>query len=157
LAWDTQAFPVEVLRIEFSNIWHPDVRLFNAADIFSTTGSCEETQAVVYSTGDVIWVPPCHLNSMCKTTLKTHPYEPQVCSLKFGSWTYDSNVLDIDFFGNETSVDMAEFQDLTEWKVLSTNGVKNNKVYPCCPEPYADLTFNLTLQRRADSNARCSR
>jgi len=100
LAWDESVFPIEVLRVDSTRIWHPDVRLFNAGDILPTSTSCVDTHALIYPTGRVLWVPPCKFNSMCKTTLKTHPYEPQVCTLKFGSWTYDTKTMDFDFFKN---------------------------------------------------------
>jgi len=154
LTWDTKVFPIETLRVQFSNIWSPDIRLFNTGSIFSTSTSCEETNAVLYPSGEVIWVPPCNINSLCKTTLKTHPFSVQTCPLKFGSWTYDSLIMDVNFWNNETTVDMSEYQELTEWKVLSTNAVKNTKVYPCCVEPYTDLTYNVTFQR-APGHASC--
>jgi len=149
LAWDTKVFPIETLRVQFSNLWHPDIRLFNSGSTFSTDTSCVETNAVLYPSGEVIWIPPCNLNSLCKTTLKAHPFEPQVCTLKFGSWTYDSLVMDVNFW-NETSIDLSEFQDLSEWKLLASTGVKNTKTYPCCVEPYTDLTFNITIQRKPE-------
>lgn len=47
-----------------------------------------------------VWVPPCKLSSRCNYNLKKHPYGEQTCSLQFGSWTFDSNGVDMQFYDN---------------------------------------------------------
>ena len=41
----------------------------------------------------------------------------QNCTLKYGSWTYDGNLVDIKFFGDETEVDVSEFRRTNPIKV----------------------------------------
>lgn len=48
------------------------------------------------------------------------------------------------------------FQDFTEllisnneWQVKDYTAERHQKYYPCCPEPYADVEFNITLTRRS--------
>jgi len=155
LQWDEKEWGIDVLRIPSTVFWRPDIVLFNGADLTKTENACWNSNVVVYPSGEVLWVPPCHLTSYCKNTLKTHPYEDQVCTLKFGSWTYDANTLNVGFYNNETKADVSDFNGVSGWKIVDTVAAKNVRYYACCKEPYADLTFNITLRRRPESEALC--
>ncbi len=67
---------------------------------------------------------------------------------QFGSWTYDGFKLDIDFFDDLDAVDLNDYIESNEWDVLANPAAKNVKYYPCCVEPYPDLTFSLKLRRK---------
>ena len=45
-------------------------------------------------------------------------------------------------------MDLSNYAINKEWELLEVSGRKNVIFYPCCPEPYPDLTFTLTLKRR---------
>ena len=78
----------------------------------------------------------------------THfPIDHQLCTFKFGSWTYDGFKLDIDFFDGLEAVDISDYIESNEWKITGHPAQKNVKYYPCCKEPYPDLTFELYLSR----------
>jgi len=47
------------------------------------------SNAMVHSDGRVFWSPPARLRSSCKIDITLFPFDDQICSLKFGSWTYD--------------------------------------------------------------------
>ncbi len=34
------------------------------------------------------------------------------------------------------------------WDIMQTSAQKNIRYYPCCHEPYPDVTFNITLKRK---------
>jgi len=153
LAWDTNTFAVNLLELDFDKVWRPDLNLYYSAGPFSTGKSCTETKVMIYPTGNVVWIPVCRLRSLCKNTVKMQPYMPQTCSLKFGPWAYNNATLGIDFYNNQTTVDMSQFQDVTDWNVISTSGVTGQQVYQCCSEIYADVTYNITLQRKPDYGA----
>lgn len=46
----------------------------------------------------------------------------------------------------ERAIDLDDFYKSVEWDVMSVPGKKNNKYYPCCDEPYPDITFNITIR-----------
>ncbi len=69
--------------------------------------------------------------------------------MKFGSWTYDGFKLDVDFYDGLEEVDVSDYIESNEWGLLGHPAVKNVKYYPCCEEPYPDLTFTLKLKRIA--------
>ena len=35
-----------------------------------------------------------------------------------------------------------------EWELVRTSKERNSVVYSCCPNPYVDIRFKLTLRRR---------
>lgn len=103
------------------------------------------------------------------------PYDEQSCFMKFGSWTYNGAQVDlkhldqvcfkkfkkinssktsVDFFKVPGSnlvpigIDLSEFYLSVEWDVLEVPASRNEEYYPCCPEPFSDITFKLTLRRK---------
>ena len=65
--------------------------------------------AVISSNGDVLWVPMAIFKSTCHIDILYFPYDEQTCYMKFGSWTYDGYMLDIDFFGGLKAVDISDY------------------------------------------------
>jgi nicotinic acetylcholine receptor len=45
-------------------------------------------------------------------------------------------------------MDLDNFYPSQEWDVLSVPARKNTKKYPCCQEPFPDITFEFTLRRK---------
>jgi hypothetical protein len=37
----------------------------------------------------------------------------------------------------------------SEWELVGVEEARNVRTYPCCAEPYVDITYNLTLRRRS--------
>ena len=68
--------------------------------------------------------------------------------LKFGSWTFDGFKIDIGFFDRE-EIDINDLHgDMTDtFEIIGNSAKKNVKYYPCCEEPYPDLTFMLHLRK----------
>ncbi|KAL8577716.1 hypothetical protein ACOMHN_062330 [Nucella lapillus] len=107
-----------------------------------------EALAVVENTGQILWMPQAMLNSSCAFDTLFFPFDQQQCELKFGSWTYDGFKLDVDFIEGQQSMDLSDFTPNNEWTIMFNGGVKNVQYYSCCPEPYPDITFTLTIRRK---------
>ena len=45
-------------------------------------------------------------------------------------------------------IDLRDCYPSVEWDIMSVPAKRNVKTYPCCPEPYPDITFNITLRRK---------
>lgn len=99
------------------------------------------TFAVVYSTGTVSWVPPTNMRVLTKQEgggwWSSTTY---ACELKFGSWTYNGDQLSLNFIG-QARADVDTYGG--HLKIVGNKAKKNTVTYPCCPEPYIDLTFDL--------------
>ncbi|XP_041367173.1 acetylcholine receptor subunit alpha-L1-like [Gigantopelta aegis] len=144
LAWDPHEYDnIMNIRVPSSMVWEPDVMLWN-----SPTGvHFTRVPLVLYHDGSLTHVRPTSIKSRCSID-KHRPNDSFTCKLKFGSWTYDGNMFDIKMKAGERGFDMAWFQQNPNYAVISTNSTRHVEYYPCCPEPYVDITFEITLQRR---------
>lgn len=141
LRWDPADFDgIRMLHISASRIWTPDLRLYNAIKT-----DLSEVRALVSYDGDVTWIPPVNYLFRC------HDEDNGVrhCSLKFGLWTYSSDIVDLDMQEYEPG----DFVDFSGYSVCpsvvtSHQSRRNVMYYEAVPEPYADLTVNFQLARR---------
>lgn len=155
LVWDKEERGVSVLRVPPSLLWLPDVTLYNSA-AQNNRLSCWESNVLIYPNGEVLWVPPCQLVSFCNLTLDKHPYGEQVCTLKFGSWTFDGFTMGLDFYNDEKRFDVSDFSGSPVYDITQNSAVKNEKKYDCCVEPYYDLTWTLGLKKRdPEQSSKC--
>ncbi|XP_071764417.2 cholinergic receptor, nicotinic, alpha 11 [Centroberyx gerrardi] len=82
--------------------------------------------------------------STCNVDVRWFPFDIQKCELKFGSWTYDGWLLDLQM--NEA--DVSGYMPNGEWDLVGVPGARNEAFYDCCKEPYPDVTFVVTIRRR---------
>jgi len=144
--WNSSDFGgVKTLRIPIEMIWRPDILLYDSVD--EDIDSTYQTNAVVSSTGDIAWVPPGVFSSSCSIYIQWFPFDHQLCSLKFGSWTYDGTTVNLVLLRD--TVDLSTYQQSGEWELKHTIAELNTYTYQCCPEPYQDITFKILLKRRS--------
>ena len=89
LSWNSTKWGIKKLNFfthQENSIWTPDVYLYNTAEL--PLQELDNTMAMVYADGSVIWSRPGMLKSTCQFELEHFPYDTQICSLKFGSWSY---------------------------------------------------------------------
>lgn len=115
------------------------------------------TKATVYYDGLIVWEPPVIYKSACLINVEFFPFDVQSCKMKFGTWTYDGSEIDLvhrcAHKTNATGVidngiNFSDFYPNVEWDVLKGTAIKNSKSYPCCPVPYIDVTFEITMKRK---------
>lgn len=154
LRWDPEEYGgVEMLYVPSEHIWLPDIVLFNNAD-----GNYEVTlmtKAVLTYTGEVVWKPPSIYKSSCEINVQYFPFDEQSCLMKFGSWTYNGKQVDLKHMDQVTGsnivkvgIDLSEFYLSVEWDILAVPATRNEEYYPCCTEPYSDITFKITMRRK---------
>ena len=54
-----------------------------------------KTRAKLRYDGQCIWLAPVILRSKCEIDVTYFPFDTQKCPLKFGSWTYDKERLNL--------------------------------------------------------------
>ncbi|OXA48012.1 Acetylcholine receptor subunit beta-like 1 [Folsomia candida] len=151
LTWDESEFAINVLRVPAEKVWLPDITLYNGV---KPSMDCAPMNVLVYPNGEVLWVPPCRLQSYCNLTLNLGPYEEQICTLKFGSWTFDGFTMGLELSNNKTLVDMKNFHNLN-YKVTKNTAVREERTYDCCVEPYFNILYTLGFQRKAEVGRIC--
>ncbi len=109
---------------------------------------------VVSSDGTVVWVPPVKYASSCVVDMTDFPFDIQTCQLRFGSWSYDMKRLNPIFIKEREEIILDDYVPNSEWRIIDNAAIKNVVKYPCCEHPYADLTFNLTLERKVTFHLR---
>ncbi|XP_039754341.1 neuronal acetylcholine receptor subunit alpha-7 [Pararge aegeria] len=146
LRWnDSDYGGVKDLRITPNKLWKPDVLMYNSAD--EGFDGTYQTNVVVRNNGSCLYVPPGIFKSTCKIDITWFPFDDQHCDMKFGSWTYDGNQLDL-VLKDEAGGDLSDFITNGEWYLIGMPGKKNTITYACCPEPYVDVTFTIMIRRR---------
>ncbi|XP_058796568.1 neuronal acetylcholine receptor subunit alpha-7 isoform X2 [Phymastichus coffea] len=146
LQWNESEYGgVKDLRITPSKLWKPDVLMYNSAE--EGFDGTFQTNVVVTHNGSCLYVPPGIFKSTCKIDIAWFPFDDQHCEMKFGSWTYDGNQLDL-VLNSEEGGDLSDFIMNGEWYLIGMPGKKNTIVYQCCPEPYVDVTFTIQIRRR---------
>ena len=125
------------------SIWIPDIYLYNTAE--SPLSEIDYSRAIVKNTGEVIWSRPGIITSTCSFDLTHFPYDRQNCYMKFGSWSYDGNQLNLSIY-NE-GFDISNYIKHEEWELSNYYVEKNIEYYNCCPEPYPDIKFHYVITR----------
>ncbi|XP_074540293.1 neuronal acetylcholine receptor subunit alpha-7-like isoform X2 [Halichoeres trimaculatus] len=143
LQWNQSEYPgVKNLRFTPDQVWTPDILLYNSAhDKFDATF---KTNVLVNSSGFCEYLPPGIFISTCNVDVRWFPFDIQRCELKFGSWTFDGWLLDIQM----KEADVSGYMPNGEWDLLEVPGGRHEIFYDCCAEPYPDVTFVVTLRRR---------
>ena len=68
-------------------------------------------------------------------------------SLSFGSWAYDSRLIDLDFYENDDKIDLNDYESSKEWNIDRTAmyGIKRYRIED--NKNYSVLTYYLVLKR----------
>nr|XP_042908637.1 neuronal acetylcholine receptor subunit alpha-7-like [Parasteatoda tepidariorum] len=119
--------------------------MYNSAD--EKFDGTHPTNVVVRNNGSCTYIPPGIFKSTCKIDITWFPFDDQKCEMKFGSWTYDGNQLDLRL-SNEEGGDLSTYITNGEWDLIALPGKRNEIIYACCPEPYVDITFYIHIRRR---------
>ena len=116
------------------------------------------SKATIHFSGLVSWNPPAISKSLFPIDVEFFPFYEQLCTLKFGSWSYNGNSVDIKHksLGKDTDdltkvqkgIDLGDYYSSTEWDLLAVPAQKYKKYYPCCREPFPDIKFNITIRRK---------
>ncbi|XP_071494110.1 neuronal acetylcholine receptor subunit alpha-10-like [Diadema antillarum] len=148
LVWDPDAYEgINILRIPATEIWIPDVTLYDNADSNDYVAHSRSSNALVNYNGNVdLWSKPTLVKSTCKIDVKFFPFDEQMCSMKFGSWTYNSFQMNLDKHTDDP--DLSTFVANEQWHMKYAVSRRHNVKYECCPERYHDVTFYIGLKRK---------
>ena len=92
LRWNASEYSgFSSINVPPSEIWVPDVGLYNEVENKDHKKTGVTTHVVVYSNGTCRWTYPLFLHAMCAIDVSYFPLDLQKCSLRFGSMTYPSS------------------------------------------------------------------
>jgi len=160
LKWDPDHYDgITNIKVPASRIWTPDLSVYNAADFgtgsFSDRYAHSPTNAIIYNTGKVLWIPPIPMKVYCQNDQKISP-DPSdnyalECSIKIGSWTYDGYHLNLTTYAGEEYMELSDMTRNSRYVVTSQAGdALETKYYDCCKEPYVSMNYRFTIQKSYD-------
>jgi len=160
LKWDPDHYDgITSIKVPASRIWTPDLSVYNAADFgsgsFADRYAHSPTNAIIYNTGKVLWIPPIPMKVYCQNDQKTSP-DPSdnyalECSIKIGSWTYDGYHLNLTTYAGEEYMELSDMTRNSRYVVTSQQGdALETKYYDCCKEPYVSMNYRFTIQKSYD-------
>uniref|UniRef100_A0A8C6S5B3 Neuronal acetylcholine receptor subunit alpha-7 n=1 Tax=Neogobius melanostomus TaxID=47308 RepID=A0A8C6S5B3_9GOBI len=142
LTWNPDLYPgVQNLRFPSNLVWIPDILLYNSAD--ERFDATFHTNVLVNASGACQYIPQVR-QLTCYIDVRWFPFDIQKCDLKFGSWTYNGWLLDLQMM----DVDISTYIPNGEWDLVGVPSKRNELYYECCKEPYPDVTFTVTMRRR---------
>ncbi|VDQ05947.1 unnamed protein product, partial [Trichobilharzia regenti] len=132
LRWNESDYGnIKTVRIFPSQIWTPDIKLYNFAD--ERLREHRDARVVVSSNGEMLWVPQALFKSTCEVEITYFPFDTQICMLEFGSWTYDRTQMDILWWIPDAPpmvempyLDFSDYVPSNEWR---TDGEKERDVH----------------------------
>lgn len=142
LVWSLDFFDIKSLSLPSDLMWTPDIVLYNNPS--SHAGNGYNPRVFIFNTGSVSWFPPTTITTNCDES-ENDP-KTVFCLMTFGSWSYDGKAVDIQLLYDD--IELRDYVENTEWEYVNSTIIRNVKRYPCCPEPYADITYNITIRRR---------
>jgi len=83
------------------------VKIFDIFSFSGTAGTIEhygDTACIIFHDGRVLWVPPAQFIGLCELDFHLWPFDTQICTLTFGSWTYHGEQIDLQLRESEEIV-----------------------------------------------------
>lgn len=148
LVWDPVDYDgIVEMRIPATEIWVPDVTLYDNADSNDYVAHSRSSNAIVSHKGNIdLWSKPTLVKSTCKIDVKYFPFDMQECSMKFGSWTYTS--FQMNLTKHAPNPELSELVPNEQWDLEYAVTRRHSVKYECCPERYLDVTFYFGLKRK---------
>ncbi|XP_002734327.1 neuronal acetylcholine receptor subunit alpha-7-like [Saccoglossus kowalevskii] len=146
LRWNESDYAgVASVSVSSNDIWQPDITLYGSVD--KEFERHLSTDAQVSSDGSVLALQPMVFKASCRIDATYFPFDEQKCILKFGSWSYDGSLIDLEI--NPSSGSLSNYIPNGEWSLIGLPIIKHVLYYACCPEPYPDITYTFVIRRRS--------
>ncbi|RWS30485.1 acetylcholine receptor subunit beta-like 1, partial [Leptotrombidium deliense] len=148
LSWEEADYGgISIIRMPQEKVWKPDLVLFNNAD-----GNYEvryKCNVLIYSSGELQWVPPAIYQSSCTIDVTYFPFDEQKCLMKFSSWTFNGDQVTLRLLDDNKLVDLSDYWKSGTWDIVeapATLNVYNNSKYNKPTE--TDITYTIKIRRK---------
>jgi len=148
LKWNKSEYGgLDSISVNAKDIWLPDITLYNNAQEADLPMDKVSTSVIVDSDGYCTWLAPSMIHSKCVVDIKHFPFDSQHCKLKFGSWIYGDDKLNL--LSQGTGVDLSKNIRHVQWKLFSMKVSKSLVKYSCCPTSYHHVIYTIVMKRRS--------
>jgi hypothetical protein len=106
VSWDPSAYDgVNYIYVSASNVWTPNITLFNPAS--GSSGSVIFAgSAYLNSSGTVQVLTTVELDTTCNVDLTNFPYDSQICTIRMSDFLYSSSDLVFNVYSANASTGM---------------------------------------------------
>lgn len=152
LTWDPNDYQqLKQIHMNPNEIWKPDIVLINTANQDNLLNIFTDSEVMVNSTGDVVWITMGLLRSKCPVWAYDYPFtqRPVNCRLTFCSLIYQSFEVNITTPGNEFFL-AGPWLINPRLQFINITGERYERYY----EGYGTYSFeSLTVQLKRRDNA----
>ncbi|XP_077998131.1 neuronal acetylcholine receptor subunit alpha-9-like [Glandiceps talaboti] len=143
---------VDKIVVPANQIWTPDIQIYNSVDD-AITDSSDKIRAVIRSNGTVTlsW-RPMFVEVACRVSVRSFPFDTQICELVYGSWTYDNDQLDL--LPRQRHLDPSSFQAVGEW-IMTNSSIIANTLVGRDGQTYKIVQVAFALDRKSSLYATC--
>jgi len=113
----------------------------------SADGKYEQSyccHTVIYSSGMVMWIPLAIYKSSCTIDVRYFPFDQQECEMKFGSWTFNSDEVQMGFLDNKELCYLDNYIYSGTWDLIGCPA----KIVPESNKKYSEITYKIILRRK---------
>ncbi len=132
LHWDSEVSDLTFLSMDSSEVWTPDIELLNAAskpDIYILNQGMN-----LYSSGNIFRSNPGIFKFSCSLDLHEFPFDIQSCTMRFGSWTYNNQLMNVlPYDDDDKKLDVLSTFSHSEWEIVDFYVENLNETRICCP------------------------
>jgi len=161
LAFDQSDYDgIDRFHINSEEIWLPDITLYNSVQAPEMYYSHvkEPTNAIIFNSGMVMWVPFMEYQSNCEVNFNNWPWGPQHCQMIFGSWTYDMdhvNPMPMNWGGKDYTLKIGKDSDWNyfygenRFDIQHFNYTRNEKEYDADPgKKYPRMDMDIFFKQK---------
>ena len=143
LSWNPDKYGgIKTINISPWRVWIPDIVLYD--NINRNVFGQLQDRLTIYYTGNVIWGVRAKFITQCHFNIHDFPFDTQSCPLRYGSWSYEKDRIDI----SPTSEMIVEYSAMHNgWNVLSSSSNLVIKNYT--GGMYVSVEFSVTFKRKA--------
>ncbi|XP_072046728.1 neuronal acetylcholine receptor subunit alpha-7-like [Amphiura filiformis] len=145
LIWNTTKYPsVTHLNFPISEIWHPDVWLYENVHLYwPKDGLCW-----LSPDGKVIWAIASIFTTSCRIDARFFPFDTQRCTVRFASWVHPLSQMDMTLRSTRSISDSREyFTENGIWDLVTVDMQRHVIQYDGYGG-YPELLYTLVLSRR---------
>ncbi|XP_059171418.1 neuronal acetylcholine receptor subunit beta-3-like [Physella acuta] len=151
LQWSPDQYQGQkAIMIPADSVWLPDIFIFNTASanmdgFVSVNGS----KVSVKHDGTVRWMVPLMVASVCSVDVTYFPYDQQTCVIKFGSWVYDIEQVDIVI--DSSLPDLEHYVMNSEYDLNNVSISRGVLDSTCCPGngQHSMVELKIELHRKS--------
>ncbi|XP_052720342.1 acetylcholine receptor subunit beta-type unc-29-like [Crassostrea angulata] len=141
LSWNPAMYQnIQQTMVSQNKIWLPTMIISNPFKEAHGLGS-DLVKIYLFSDGSCVWIIMQSFEVICDANVKYYPFDKQFCSLRFGTYGFDRNWLNITF--PTSKIGMIHYEENGLWEI------ENTAAYCTADHGPVEVVFELYMKRRS--------